>query len=66
MTIKESLRDEKENVHIGLPQHTGELVFVDFRTLYVITVGEAFMPPGYAVRFRQNAQNTGTFPCREA
>ena len=23
------------------------------------------MPPGYAVCFRQNARNTGTFPCRE-
>ena len=43
-----------------------KLVFVDFRALYVFTVGEAFMPPAHMVRFRRNAEKTGTFHRREA
>ena len=44
----------------------GKLVFVDFRTRSDFAVGEAFMPPGYAVRFRRNAQKNETLYRREA
>ena len=44
----------------------GELVFADFHTLCVFTVGEAFMPPEYGVRFRLTFRIIDTFHRREA
>ena len=42
------------------------LVFVDFRALYIFAVGEAFMPPANAVRFRLTFRKIETFYRREA
>ena len=55
-----------QNVLIGLRHSYDKWVFVDFHMLCVFTVGEAFMPPVHMVRFRRNAEKTGTFHRREA
>ena len=39
-----------------------KLVFADFQTHFVLTVGEGLDPPVYAVRFRRNAENIAAFP----
>ena len=43
-----------------------KLMFFNFRIRFVLTVGEAFMPPEYAVRFRLTFRKIGTIHCREA
>ena len=52
--------------YIALAQQAGKLLFVDFHTLCVFTVGEAFMPPEYGVRFRLTFRKIETFHRREA
>ena len=51
---------------LRLIRETDKLVFVDFLTLCVFTVGEAFMPPEYGVRFRLTFRKIETFHRREA
>ena len=41
-------------------------LFANFQTHCVLTVGEAFMPVGYAVRFRLTFRKIETFYRREA